>query len=67
MCSHVPAAHPTGQRAQGQRPEGQQVTAPALGRPVKVIGDAPAQKASLGGTLATKPTQEQAGGGTAHW
>lgn len=29
MCSHVPGAHPTGQRAQGQRPEGQQVTSPS--------------------------------------
>lgn len=32
-------------------PEGQQVTGPAPGLSVKVIGDAPAQKASLGGTM----------------
>lgn len=47
MCSHVLSAHPTGQRASRS-------PAPALGPPVKVIGDAPAQKATLGGTMPDK-------------
>lgn len=51
MCL-VPTPPARGHKVSGQRAS--RSPAPALGLPVKVIGDAPAQKASLGGTVPAK-------------